>query len=369
MYFIKLLIMKLLVRSLFCIVVFFGTVLNVLSQSDNLFKIYQFPPDHIPRIDGKTDDWQIVTESYCIGMNFLVDDEKIHPEPDSSNLNVKVRVGWVKGMNRLYFLYEAYDDYWDFSHTGLHHDIFEVVVDGDMSGGPFIEQFHPGRDSLYKWDLYFSFHGVHAQNYHIFTPAEGKDWCMLWGSQQWLKELPYANYAFSYDFRPGESGKLILEFWITPFDTAHSEGPALSKESILSENKEIGLSWAVIDWDDVDADSNNGFWNLSDEHTMYGNASYLKPFRLMPLEEEFISKFKADWSFKIIDMNRRKVEFIDLSDGEISSWKWDFGDGAVSEEQNPIHTYSQPGTYIVTLWIEGPAGKARMARVWDVVVR
>ena len=59
-----------------------------------------------------------------------------------------------------------------------------------------------------------------AQNYHIFTPAVNKDWCMAWGPQQWLKELPYANHACQYNFKPGEGGKLVLEFYITPFDLA-----------------------------------------------------------------------------------------------------------------------------------------------------
>ena len=45
----------------------------------------------------------------------------------------------MKGLSRLYFLYEADDDYWDFSEPGLHNDTFEVVVDGDLSGGPLIE--------------------------------------------------------------------------------------------------------------------------------------------------------------------------------------------------------------------------------------
>ena len=56
---------------------------------------------------------------------------------------MNVRVGWVKGLNRLYFLYESYDDFWDFNKTDLHNDIFELVVDGDLSGGPFIKQMHP----------------------------------------------------------------------------------------------------------------------------------------------------------------------------------------------------------------------------------
>jgi hypothetical protein len=242
-------------------------------------------------------------------------------------------------------------------------------VDGDKSGGPFIEKFHPKRDSLDRWDLFFSFHGVHAQNYHIFTPAEDKDWCMLWGSQQWLKELPYANYAYSYDFSPGEPGKLILEFWITPFDSASHDGPTSSNVSSLVENKLVGLSWAVIDFDNVESDTNNGFWNLSDEHTMYGNASYLRTFKLMPLEEKYKKKIKADWLYEVINMETRQVAYRDLSQGEISSWKWDFGDGNGSIEQHPVHAYEQAGLYVVTLYIDGPGGKSRMAKVWNVVVR
>ena len=33
------------------------------------------------------------------------------------------------------------------------------------------------------------------------------------------------------------------------------------------------------------------------------------------------------------------------------SWSWNFGDGGTSTKQNPIHTYSAQGTYIVCLTI------------------
>jgi PKD repeat protein len=68
-------------------------------------------------------------------------------------------------------------------------------------------------------------------------------------------------------------------------------------------------------------------------------------------------------------MNRRLVAFQDESVGKITSWKWDFGDGTTSAEQHPIHAYGKPGRYIVTLFIEGPDGKSRRAKVWDVAVR
>jgi len=341
--------------------------LQLWSQENRSFKIFQFPANKIPTIDGNSQDWDLVPASYTVGMNELWEDSGKQSKPDPKNLEVSVKVGWVKGMNKLYFLYEAYDDYWDFSLPGLHNDTFEVVVDADQSGGPFIDRFHPNK-SLDPMDAYFSFHGVHAQNYHIFTPAEGKDWALVWGSQPWIKGLPYANAAYKYNFKPGESGKLILEFWITPFDYA-GNNPERAIESILEENKNIGLCWAVIDYDDVKSEKNNGFWNLSKEHTMYGNASYSLPFKLMPLENQFKKAIAADWTFTVIDKNQRKVAFVDTSEGEITSWKWDFGDGVISSEQNPIHQYKEAGKYIVVLEIEGPKGKSRRSKVWDVAVK
>mgnify|MGYP001267180224 CR=1 FL=1 len=47
------------------------------------------------------------------------------------------------------------------------------------------------------------------------------------------------------------------------------------------------------------------------------------------------------------------IDFTDqsTSDGTIGSWAWDFGDGHTSTEQNPSHTYAEPGTYLVCLII------------------
>ena len=53
------------------------------------------------------------------------------------------------------------------------------------------------------------------------------------------------------------------------------------------------------------------------------------------------------------------VNFIDLSndpDGTILSWIWNFGDGASSTEQNPIHIYDTADTYIVRLKVTDDDG-------------
>jgi hypothetical protein len=360
-----------------------GSGLYALERSDITFKVFQFPADKIPRIDGDTQDWSMVPDSYAVGTDQLIDDNQKYSKPDPKTLDIKVRVGWVKGLNRLYFLYEAYDDYWDFSLPGLHNDTFEIVVDADASGGPLIDHGHPDvwkpemvgpvlslADKRIHTDAeHWAVHGVHAQNYHIFTPAEGKDWTMAWSSASWIKELPWSNAACSYHFRPGESGRLVLEFWITPFDYAGPEGPQRAVESVLYENKIIGLCWAVIDYDDVKARRNGGFWNLSRRHTMYGNASELCAFQLMPLEPSFHKKLEAFWSHRVVDMDRRLVAFKDESIGKITSWKWDFGDGSTSSEQHPQHTYAKPDNYVVVLDIEGPEGKSRRSKVWDVQLK
>jgi hypothetical protein len=346
----------------------FGESAAALERPDVEFKIFQFPANAIPRIDGKTADWDIVPDTYAIGSDQLADTGMGKgANIDRASLDVKVKVGWVKGINQLYVLYEAYDNYWDFALAGRHNDIFELVVDGDLSGGPLIKDLHP-YDKLDPMAAHFLFHGVHAQNYHIMTPHEGQDWAFVWGSQPWIKDLPWGNAAYSYDFKPGESGKLILEFWITPFDYAPPD-PARAVVSKLEENAVIGMSWSILDYDDVNKKDYEGFWNLSHKQTMYGDASDLVAFRLMPLEERFRKGIEATWQFQVLDMNRRLVAFQDMSHGNINSWKWDFGDGETSADQHPLHSYEKAGEYVVTLYIEGAAGKARHTRVRAVAVK
>lgn len=45
------------------------------------------------------------------------------------------------------------------------------------------------------------------------------------------------------------------------------------------------------------------------------------------------------------------ITFTDLSING-TSWLWDFGDGNTSTQQNPVHTYLNPGNYIITLVVD-----------------
>jgi len=51
-----------------------------------------------------------------------------------------------------------------------------------------------------------------------------------------------------------------------------------------------------------------------------------------------------------------QVQFTDASTGSISSYNWSFGDGAYSDEQNPVHTFTSAGIFDVTHTVTGPGG-------------
>ena len=58
-----------------------------------------------------------------------------------------------------------------------------------------------------------------------------------------------------------------------------------------------------------------------------------------------------------------RVEFRDLSSGEISYRSWTFGDrSGLSSEANPAHTFAAAGSYNVELRVTGPGGESQAVR-------
>lgn len=52
------------------------------------------------------------------------------------------------------------------------------------------------------------------------------------------------------------------------------------------------------------------------------------------------------------------VTFTDRTDNDPTSWSWSFGDGSTAATQNPSHTYTNAGTYSVTLKATNAAGSS-----------
>lgn len=66
-----------------------------------------------------------------------------------------------------------------------------------------------------------------------------------------------------------------------------------------------------------------------------------------------VAEFASD---KRIAEPYETIQFSDLSSGDIESREWDFGDGNTSTETEPGHSYSEIGSYTVSLTLSGPAG-------------
>ncbi|MBV8545205.1 MAG: PKD domain-containing protein [Acidobacteria bacterium] len=69
---------------------------------------------------------------------------------------------------------------------------------------------------------------------------------------------------------------------------------------------------------------------------------------------------QAAFDFQVVG---KKVNFVDKSAGNPTSWSWTFGDGGTSTEQNPIHTYAEAGPYTVSLTAKNGAGENTTSKV------
>jgi PKD repeat protein len=62
------------------------------------------------------------------------------------------------------------------------------------------------------------------------------------------------------------------------------------------------------------------------------------------------------------------VKFTDGSSGGPTSWTWNFGDGTSSTEQNPVHEYSVPGVYTVSLTAANDVGTSEKTKSGYITV-
>ncbi len=68
------------------------------------------------------------------------------------------------------------------------------------------------------------------------------------------------------------------------------------------------------------------------------------------------SECKFDAVAKPKEEGSKTYLFATVSQSEIKSWKWSFGDGKISEEKSPEHTYEKSGVYEATCTIVTTAG-------------
>ena len=139
---------------------------------------------------------------------------------------------------------------------------------------------------------------------------------------------------------------------------------------ILFEDKSFDTDGFIVNWSWNFGDGNssfnqNPFHNYSDDGVYQVNLTVIDDdgaFNTISMNITILNLPPVvDFSWVPLNPSTADlINFTDLSydtDGEIIFWKWDFGDGNSSFNQNPIYSYSNNGTYIVNLTIRDDDGE------------
>ncbi len=81
-------------------------------------------------------------------------------------------------------------------------------------------------------------------------------------------------------------------------------------------------------------------------------------------EDEPAANFTVTPAIPEID---KPVQFHDHSAGEPTAWSWNFGDGTSSTDAQPQHSFTEPGTHIVTLTVSNAFGSNRSELSLEVI--
>jgi len=64
----------------------------------------------------------------------------------------------------------------------------------------------------------------------------------------------------------------------------------------------------------------------------------------------------ADFNWHCDDLSCHFTDGSSDEDGTLTGWSWDFGDGASADQSDPTHSFSEAGTYTVTLTVTDEDG-------------
>jgi len=94
--------------------------------------------------------------------------------------------------------------------------------------------------------------------------------------------------------------------------------------------------------------------------TSSGGMGAILQILMLEYVESLAANFTASPTMGVAPLT---VQFTDLST-EATEWYWDFNNDTIidSREQNPTYTYTQPGTYTVTLTVKGPGGENTLTK-------
>ncbi|NLZ29157.1 MAG: PKD domain-containing protein [Methanomicrobiales archaeon] len=106
-------------------------------------------------------------------------------------------------------------------------------------------------------------------------------------------------------------------------------------------------------------------WPSASDFTGKGYDSNTVSFEIIEDTVPLIASFTANITSGTAPLT---IPFVDTSSGSPTSWFWSFGDGATSDEWQPVHTYTAPGNYTVSLTVMSSAGSNTTTRASYITV-
>ena len=148
-----------------------------------------------------------------------------------------------------------------------------------------------------------------------------------------------------------------LSFVSSP--TCEGNSTTFTNNSTLSQGNITGWSWSFGDgntsnqFNPTNAYPGAGSYNVTLAATtgMGCSTSVVQPVIVEPMPIAFFSNNTVCLG--------NATNFIDgsiISNGSLSAWNWNFGDGSTSNQQSPSHTFAGPGLYDVTLVVASVNG-------------
>ena len=180
--------------------------------------------------------------------------------------------------------------------------------------------------------------GFNAQGYAYFLSPTGRIGFSFGDGVTWA----FNNYS---------SALINNNEWYFVYVTRENHILKQYINGVLDNTVDIGTNNPMYNMPNYYIGSNNwGYYGLIDDIRIYNRA--LSAEEITALFNE-VPPLLADFISPEIAYIGDQIQLLDTSTGTPTSWEWDFdNDGTIdSFEQNPIHTYSESGTYTVSLTV------------------
>ena len=180
----------------------------------------------------------------------------------------------------------------------------------------------------------------------------------VWATMLW--DLTWAlinEYGFDPNLDTGTTGNNIalqlvtegLKLQVCEPGFIDGRDAILLADELLYEGANNCLIWKVFAKRGLGFSASQG----SSQNRGDGTAAFDRP----TICQEVLVAPTAAFSISDTETCLGTVLFTDLSEDIPQFWLWDFGDGAISELQNPVHTYTVAGSYTVSLTVGNLLGE------------